>query len=382
MLGGGGVAAVDGNGKDDDGATISPTPTPTRPPPLPLKVLLLAAGFLAVVVIFLSGFTYSSMLPRFSLLLMSEPLSSSSPTTLERWITTRAPATAASAWHNMTDDELRWAASWQPTIATYPYKRVPKVAFMFLTRGPLPLAPLWDTFFSGAGSSKDKRLYSVYIHATPGYTSSEFSPASAFHRRHVPSKVVEWGEPNTVDAERRLLANALLDVHNDHFILLSESCVPLFNFSVVYAYLTRSHHSFVAAVDDPGAGGRGRYSGELAPEVSPEQWRKGAQWFELHRDLAVDVVADDRYYPKFSDRSLPHGVLSRRALPADGDVGGVAGEDRQPERDVGRLVPRRRAPGDVCRGRRRRGVPEAADDDGSGELHVQWAAVTYVLLVR
>nr|CAB3462740.1 unnamed protein product [Digitaria exilis] len=164
-------------------------------------------------------------------------------------------------------------------------------------------------------NSKDKRLYSVYIHATPGYTSSEFSPASAFHRRHVPSKVVEWGEPNTVDAERRLLANALLDVDNDHFILLSESCVPLFNFSVVYAYLTRSHHSFVAAVDDPGAGGRGRYSGELAPEVTPEQWRKGAQWFEFHRDLAVDVVADDRYYPKFSDHCRTGCFADEHYLP-------------------------------------------------------------------
>ncbi|RYR55576.1 hypothetical protein Ahy_A06g030767 [Arachis hypogaea] len=33
-------------------------------------------------------------------------------------------------------------ASFGPRIKDYPFKRVPKVAFMFLTKGPLPLAPL------------------------------------------------------------------------------------------------------------------------------------------------------------------------------------------------------------------------------------------------
>ncbi|KAF8655933.1 hypothetical protein HU200_060889 [Digitaria exilis] len=312
---------MDGNGKDD-GATIihKQVVVSAKRPALPLKLLLLAVlatGFLAVAVIFLSGFTYS-MLPRFSFLLMSSAplLSSSSSSPLERWITTRSPATTT-AWHNMTDDELRWAATWHPAIATYPYKRVPKVAFMFLTHGPLPLAPLWEKFFSGATSND---LYSVYIHASPDYTSSsaaadEFSPESVFYRRHVPSQAVEWGQPTMVDAERRLLANALLDLANDRFVLLSESCVPLFNFSVVYRYITGSNHSFVGAVDDPGPGGRGRYSGELAPEVSPKQWRKGAQWFELHRDLAVLVVADDRYYPKFGEHCRPGCYMDEHYLP-------------------------------------------------------------------
>jgi hypothetical protein len=55
---------------------------------------------------------------------------------------------------------------------------------MFLTRGPLPLAPLWEKFFAGA----DRALYSVYVHATPGYRP-DFPPASAFYRRQVPSQV-------------------------------------------------------------------------------------------------------------------------------------------------------------------------------------------------
>jgi hypothetical protein len=136
---------------------------------------------------------------------------------------------------------------------------------------------------------------------------------NSFHRNT--TQVARWGETSICDAERRLLANALLDPGNDRFVLLSESCVPLFAFPVAYAYLTRSRHSFVGAFDDPGPHGRGRYRAGLAPEVQRNQWRKGAQWFELHRDLAVDVVADGRYYPKFKEHCRPPCYPDEHYLP-------------------------------------------------------------------
>jgi hypothetical protein len=118
-----------------------------------------------------------------------------------------------------------------------------------------------------------------------------------------------------LDAERRLLANALLDPANERFVLLSESCVPLYGFPAVYSYLTRSRASFVGAFDDPGPHGRGRYRDGLFPEVRREQFRKGAQWFELDRALAVDVVADDRYYPKFREHCRPPCYVDEHYLP-------------------------------------------------------------------
>ena len=51
--------------------------------------------------------------------------------------------------HSMTDEDLLWRASFRPGVRRYPFRRVPKLAFMFLTRGPLPLAPLWECFFRG-----------------------------------------------------------------------------------------------------------------------------------------------------------------------------------------------------------------------------------------
>nr|GEU92854.1 glycosyl transferase, family 14 [Tanacetum cinerariifolium] len=112
---------------------------------------------------------------------------------------------------------------------------------------------------------------------------------------------VEWGKVNMIEAERRLLANALLDVSNQRFVLLSESCIPLFNFSTVYSYLTNSKHSFVESYDLAGPVGRGRYSPKMAPTVHINDWRKGSQWFEMDRDLAIEVIADKEYFSVFHD---------------------------------------------------------------------------------
>ncbi|KAI4386977.1 hypothetical protein MLD38_004847 [Melastoma candidum] len=43
----------------------------------------------------------------------------------------------------------------------------------------------------------------------------------------------------------------------------------------------------------------------MAPEVNITDWRKGPQWFEVNRKLAVDMVADDVYYPKSKEFCRP-----------------------------------------------------------------------------
>lgn len=118
-----------------------------------------------------------------------------------------------------------------------------------------------------------------------------------------------------VDAERRLLANALLDLSNHRFLLLSETCIPLYPFPVVHRYLTSSPHSFVGSFDDPRPVGRGRYSPRMSPAVSLHDWRKGSQWFELRRDLAVEIVADRTFFPLFRDHCRPSCYVDEHYLP-------------------------------------------------------------------
>jgi hypothetical protein len=86
--------------------------------------------------------------------------------------------------HNMPDDELLWRASMVPQRpGKIPIPRTPKVAFMFLTVGPLPLAPLWERFFHG-----HQKLFNIYVHSQPAFEPDE-APSSVFFGRHIPSQV-------------------------------------------------------------------------------------------------------------------------------------------------------------------------------------------------
>ncbi|XP_074275062.1 glycosyltransferase BC10 [Silene latifolia] len=195
--------------------------------------------------------------------------------------------------HSMSDDELFWRASMVPRINGFPFNRVKKVAFMFLTRGALPFLPLWERFFGGYDA-----LFSIYVHTPPGFILN-VSPDSVFFARQIPSKRVYWGDVTMADAEKRLLANALLDFSNERFVLISESCIPIYNFKTVYKYLTESVHSFVESYDDPTRYGRGRYNRRMLPDIKLYQWRKGSQWFEMSRTIAVEIISDYKYYDLF-----------------------------------------------------------------------------------
>lgn len=110
---------------------------------------------------------------------------------------------------------------------------------------------------------------------------------------------VQWGKSTMIDAERRLLANALLDINNERFVLLSESCIPLFNFTTIYNYLINSEKSFIGSFDEPGKHGRYRYNPNMFPTVFLSDWRKGSQWFAVDRKTALEIVSDTKYYPIF-----------------------------------------------------------------------------------
>ncbi|KAE8664391.1 UPF0587 [Hibiscus syriacus] len=74
---------------------------------------------------------------------------------LDRW---RKPP--SNLLHSMSDKELFWRASFAPRIKKYPFRRVPKIAFMFLTKGPLPLSPLWERFLMAMKAV----ILSMFIH--------------------------------------------------------------------------------------------------------------------------------------------------------------------------------------------------------------------------
>ncbi|RRT36879.1 hypothetical protein BHE74_00027076 [Ensete ventricosum] len=126
---------------------------------------------------------------------------------------------------------------------------------------------------------------------------------------------VSWGSITLLDAEKRLLANALLDFSNERFVLLSESCIPVYSFPTVYEYLVNSAHSFVDSYDKDTPQARGRYNWRMSPKIMLYQWRKGSEWFELNRGLAIDIVAEHKYYPLFSKYCKPSCYPDEHYIP-------------------------------------------------------------------
>ena len=86
-------------------------------------------------------------------------------------------------WHNLTDEELLLRASAMPSHPELYQKDTRKIALLFLTRGPLPLALVWDQWLKGQDG-----LYSVYVHPKPGFKYGSEVP-DVFRGREIPSQV-------------------------------------------------------------------------------------------------------------------------------------------------------------------------------------------------
>ncbi|XP_066370060.1 glycosyltransferase BC10-like isoform X3 [Miscanthus floridulus] len=209
-----------------------------------------------------------------------------------------------------TDDEIAARAIMRDIIRALPVQsKNPKIAFMFLTPSSLPFEKLWEKFFMG---HEDR--YTIYVHASrdrPVHSSPIFAG------RDIRSEKVIWGTISMVDAEKRLLAHALQDPENQHFVLLSESCVPLHNFDYIYSYLMETNVSFVDCFDDPGPHGAGRYSDHMLPEIVKKDWRKGAQpGNEWH-----NCYSDEHYLPTLFNMVDPTGIANWSVTHVDWSEG-------------------------------------------------------------
>ncbi|XP_043808520.1 glycosyltransferase BC10 isoform X3 [Manihot esculenta] len=185
----------------------------------------------------------------------------------------------------------------------------PKIAFLFLVRKDLPLDFLWATFFENAQVSN----FSIFIHSAPGFEFDESTTRSHFfYGRQLKNSIqVIWGESSMIEAERLLLSAALEDPANQRFVLLSDSCVPLYNFSYIYSYLMASPRSFVDSFVDTK---EERYNQNMSPIIRKNKWRKGSQWITLVRSHAEVIVDDEVIFQVFQKHC-------KRAPPPDTSKG-------------------------------------------------------------
>eukprot|EP01018_Ginkgo_biloba_P008937 Gb_12469 [translate_table: standard] len=187
---------------------------------------------------------------------------------------------------------------------SHPSSSKPKIAFLFIARNRLPLDFVWQHFFQGAEGS----TFSIYIHSRPGFVYSKGTTRCTFcyNRQLSDSIQVDWGEASMIQAERILLRKALQDLANQRFIFLSDSCIPLYNFSYTYNYVMSSSESFVDSFSDTK---EGRYNPKMAGTIPVDKWRKGSQWVTLTRKHAEVIAADNTVFPVFQQH------CKRKPLP-------------------------------------------------------------------
>ncbi|KAG4944101.1 hypothetical protein JHK85_048747 [Glycine max] len=233
----------------------------------------------------------------------------------------------------------------------YMHTKKPKVAFLFLSPGSLPFEKLWHMFFQNSRPNEAFALFrqlqesglkptnvtllvalllcallgslnlGMWIHEhvrKNGFIISVFrdmltrdtharSAAIVAYATHghgfqaismleEMKEKVGWGKISMVEAERRLLAHALLDPDNQHFVLLSESCIPVRRFEFVYNYLLLTNVSFID-----------RYIEHMLPEVEKKDFRKGSQ---PNMEGNRNCYADEHYLPTFFTMLDPGGIAN------------------------------------------------------------------------
>jgi len=122
-----------------------------------------------------------------------------------------------------------------------------KICFCFLTYYDLERVDIWNNFFKDI----DTNLYKVYIH--PKYSNFSIDKY-LFPINIVQNRVETNGKTNIsiVNATIRLLENAYNDNNQEltHYIFLSQSCMPIYNFNTIYKTVILFDKSVIGKKDN------------------------------------------------------------------------------------------------------------------------------------
>ena len=164
-----------------------------------------------------------------------------------------------------------------------------KIAFLFLTRNNLKRSEIWEEFLKG---KEDK--YSIYCHAKEPEKVTDRLLKDTIIPEHIDTC---WGCINLVEANILLMKNALLNPLNKKFILVSESCVPIVSFDVLYKSIINNNKSRIGIHKINSS--PERYNQIKNPDFSEKDFIKhsgsGNIFSRLHAEMLVNSL------PKLED---------------------------------------------------------------------------------
>ena len=122
---------------------------------------------------------------------------------------------------------------------------IPKIAFCFLTYDNIIRYDIWNNFFQNC----DKNKYVVFIHPKNIINYNHLS----FHYQIVKKKIKTYSKTDIhiIKATIQLLRESYeYDEHITHFIFLSQSCIPLYSFDILYDIITKFPLSVVSVINN------------------------------------------------------------------------------------------------------------------------------------
>jgi hypothetical protein len=115
-----------------------------------------------------------------------------------------------------------------------------KIALCFLIYEEIYHEDLWYEWLNNI----DKNKYNIYIH----YKNNK--PLKYFDKYKIKENIETcWGCIGLVLAQNAILREALKDSDNQHFVFLSDSCIPFKKFNYIYDYLDISKSYFNMSPD-------------------------------------------------------------------------------------------------------------------------------------
>lgn len=180
----------------------------------------------------------------------------------------------------------------------------PKLGLLFLTRGEVNHPEIWREWLQGGEKQGDHELggserASGNLSSTQARIFSHpkdleaiaggFLEGTAISERHETG----WGSVSLVRASLALLKEALKDESLTHFVLLSESCVPVKPLGEILRRLKHDSRPQFRPLSWERSPKRFRLKASANQKIPKELWRFHLQWWLLDRTCALMVTKND-----------------------------------------------------------------------------------------
>lgn len=168
-----------------------------------------------------------------------------------------------------------------------------KIAFCFIVYDVLECEEVWYEFLKNV----DPSLYNIYIHPKAELKSKYFEYHQICQSKRI--KNTKWGDVSLVKAQNALLETALEDIENEHFVFLSQACIPLKSFQHIYERLDAKYSYFnMCSWEDcfPRCNKALKF-------IDKHIIQKAHQWCILNKKHAKLMMESDEYLKWFDDKA-------------------------------------------------------------------------------